>query len=451
MDDLKFIYIVTILMAFPAGMVFSANVIHGEKHNKFQTTADYVPCMTSEKNSAHPWCLPKNYNKEIPPWNFLELTNLTLPWFLFFDFLIFDIQEVNDRKQTVTLEMYSKIKWYEPRIFVNVTSPKWEEQVIYVDGEGHAPISSSQMKNFWFADLEIFGLKKYIHHRIHNRLSQAFKTNRNGLLRYIVRAEVVISCKMDFELYPFDSQSCFLQQGSFLHPKDKVECNASFSREKGKQRYLQYTIDVLDLPPEYHTSKNNGQVWAVCGFQMVFKRKILQIFCQVYLTSILLVALAWVSFVVDPLIVPGRMGLLVTVFLMLINIFMTVKSNAPKSSGFLNAIDIFLLVCVGYVFLAFLEYAIILFWCFKRKATMSRVGHDSSHCIEVRPRAAVRPITNSRPSAKEDWMRLNEYSSPMSMTSEFNVANNRLDYFFLILYPISFSGFAIFYFALYFN
>ena len=184
---------------------------------------------------------------------------------------------------------------------------------------------------------------------------------------------------------------------------------------------------------------------------MVFKRKILQIFCQVYLTSILLVALAWVSFVVDPLIVPGRMGLLVTVFLMLINIFMTVKSNAPKSSGFLNAIDIFLLVCVGYVFLAFLEYAIILFWCFKRKATMSRVGHDSSHCIEVRPRAAVRPITNSRPSAKEDWMRLNEYSTPMSMTREFNVANNRLDYFFLILYPISFLAFAIFYFAIYFN
>ena len=74
------------LMAFLASIVFSANVIHGEKHNKVQAAAEYVPCMTSEKNSAHPWCLPKNYNKEIPPWNFLELTNLTLPIAMVFVF-----------------------------------------------------------------------------------------------------------------------------------------------------------------------------------------------------------------------------------------------------------------------------------------------------------------------------------------------------------------------------
>ena len=82
---------------------------------------------------------------------------------------------------------------------------------------------------------------------------------------------------------------------------------------------------------------------------------------------------------------------------------------------------------------------------------MTRVGHDSSHFMEVRPQAAVRSMINSRPSAKEDCIRLNEYSSQMSMTGEFNVANNRLDYFFLVLYPISFSVFAIFYFAIYFN
>ena len=451
MNNFKGIHTFVILIVCVATKVFSAKEDSDDKHNKFPSAADKDPCLISEKNSAYPWCLPKDYNKEIAPWNFRHLTNSPLPWFLFFEYLIFDIQEINDKKQTVTLEMYSKVKWLEPRIAVNVTSPRWEEQVMYLDGEDYAPISTSQMKKFWFADLEIFGLKKFTHHRVNHRLTEAFKTNRNGLLRYIVRAEVVISCKMDFELYPFDSQFCFLQQGSFLHSIDKVDCNASFSTEKEKQRYLQYTTDVLDLPPAYHISKNNGQLWAVCGFQMVFKRKILQIFCQVYLTSILLVVLSWVSFVIDPVVVPGRMGLLVTVFLMLINIFMTVKSNAPKSSGFLNAIDIFLLVCVGYVFLAFLEYAIILFWFYKRKGTATKVMYDKSHSIKIRPEAAVQSIIRSRPSAKEDGIHLKDYTNQMSMAGKSESANNRLDNLFLIICPFSFLIFTFCYFAIYFN
>ena len=184
---------------------------------------------------------------------------------------------------------------------------------------------------------------------------------------------------------------------------------------------------------------------------MVFKRKILQIFCQVYLTSILLVVLSWVSFVIDPIVVPGRMGLLVTVFLMLINIFMTVKSNAPKSSGFLNAIDIFLLVCVGYVFLAFLEYAIILFWFYKRKGTSSKVMYATSHSIKIKPEVAVKSIRRSRPSDKEDGMRLKDYTNQMPMAGTSESANNRLDNLFLIICPFSFFIFTLCYFAIYFN
>ena len=70
------------------------------------------------------------------------------------------------------------------------------------------------------------------------------------------------------------------------------------------------------------------------------KRKKSQIFVQVYLTSVLLVALSWVSFIINPEVVPGRMGLLVTVFLMLITLFISVKRDAPPSNDFLNAADL---------------------------------------------------------------------------------------------------------------
>ena len=46
---------------------------------------------------------------------------------------------------------------------------------------------------------------------------------------------------------------------------------------------------------------------------------------QVYLPSFMFVIVSWVSFLIKPEVVPGRMGLLVTLFLVLINIFNSVR------------------------------------------------------------------------------------------------------------------------------
>ena len=50
---------------------------------------------------------------------------------------------------------------------------------------------------------------------------------------------------------------------------------------------------------------------------------------QVYLPSAMFVIVSWVSFLVKPEVVPGRMAMLVTLFLVLINIFNSVRSVAP--------------------------------------------------------------------------------------------------------------------------
>ena len=71
--------------------------------------------------------------------------------------------------------------------------------------------------------------------------------------------------------------------------------------------------------------------------------------CQVYLPSFMFVVTSWVSFLIKPEVVPGRMALLVTLFLVLINIFNSVREQAPISSR-LNAVDLYLVVCVFFVF-----------------------------------------------------------------------------------------------------
>ena len=51
---------------------------------------------------------------------------------------------------------------------------------------------------------------------------------------------------------------------------------------------------------------------------------------QVYLPSGLFVIVSWISFLIPMDVIPGRMALLVTLFLVLVNIFNTVTTNTPK-------------------------------------------------------------------------------------------------------------------------
>ena len=50
-------------------------------------------------------------------------------------------------------------------------------------------------------------------------------------------------------------------------------------------------------------------------------------------TTGLFVVVSWISFVVPPDVIPGRMGLLITLFLVLVNIFNSVTTNTPKAEG----------------------------------------------------------------------------------------------------------------------
>ena len=53
------------------------------------------------------------------------------------------------------------------------------------------------------------------------------------------------------------------------------------------------------------------------------------------------------------------MALLVTLFLVLVNIFNSVTANAPKSEG-LTAVEFWVVMCILHVFCVLSEYAIIL-------------------------------------------------------------------------------------------
>ena len=126
-------------------------------------------------------------------------------------------------------------------------------------------------------------------------------------------------------------------------------CSSKFLYNAKRQRNLQHYIQIENLPEKYKVVDLPSGHYAACGFQVSMQRKQMQYQIQVYLPSFMFVVTSWVSFLIKPEVVPGRMALLVTLFLVLINIFNSVREQAPISSR-LNAVDLYLVVCVFFVF-----------------------------------------------------------------------------------------------------
>ena len=124
---------------------------------------------------------------------------------------------------------------------------------------------------------------------------------------------------------------------------------------------------------------------------------------------------------IKPEVVPGRMALLVTTLLVLINIFNGVKSNAPTSTS-LNAIDLYLVFCIGSVFLALVEYSMVLF---------NEKSKESSKKLWVPP--AIHH-DNSSSKVIQAW--------PEKPSSR-----NKLDCTSLILFPFLFITFNVIYYV----
>ena len=363
-------------------------------------------CLKDRENDVpHVWCIPPDYSKREEPWRYKELMNASFPWRYEFRFQIFDIQEVNDSKQTVSISMYFIVKWLEPRLVINETARDWND--IKYGLADTVDISPEILGMFWNPDLEIYGMELFESKSILKEMS-ALKILKNWHIEYMARVDIKISCQMDFEDYPWDTQECPFRIGSYYSAEDTVECDESFKYMEERQRSLQYSIKIDELPDEFRNATFDNKTFSVCGFNILLKRTRKQTFYQTYLISILFVVVSWVSFIIKPELVPGRMGLLVMIFLILITTFDDVKDKAPTSKT-LNEVDLYLLVCIGMVFFALLEYSIVLF---KDRLGVKRTfpnKKDENHAIQVRvSQMNIKEVQNPRePMIVDEFSSLN--------------------------------------------
>lgn len=72
-----------------------------------------------------------------------------------------------------------------------------------------------------------------------------------------------------------------------------------------------------------------------------------------------MVVVSWMSFLIHPDVVPGRLGLLLTLLLMMINLNNSVAAASPSSAS-LNPLLLWIIASEAFVFTALVEYALIM-------------------------------------------------------------------------------------------
>ena len=96
------------------------------------------------------------------------------------------------------------------------------------------------------------------------------------------------------------------------------------------------------------------------GVTMILRRHDLDLLTGgFYLPTGIFAILSMISYFIHPEVVPGRMGLLVTLFLISSNVYNSLKG--PQNRGF-SYIEVWLIGAHGTILLAIFEYGIILAW-----------------------------------------------------------------------------------------
>ena len=304
------------------------------------------------------WCLPETYTSEENPFQHHAMVpDKPLPWKYNFTFNVKDIGKINDKSQYISMSMYFAVKWFEPRLKINESAPSWSN--VKMGPEEEITISLQNLKHFWYPELEIYGIDSFRKYHVLKQMA-GLRIKKDRTIKYEVKAEITISCKMNFDKYPLDNQTCLFQVGSYYGTDKTIECESELIYHTNRQKNIQYVLELMELPIQNRSVNLISGNYAVCGFSIHMTRKRMQYFVQVYMPSCMFVVASWISFVVNPDIVPGRMALLVTILLVQLNLFNSAKNKGPDTSSRVNAIDFYLVFSMFLVFFALMEYATVL-------------------------------------------------------------------------------------------
>uniref|UniRef100_A0A3Q2YH15 Gamma-aminobutyric acid type A receptor subunit beta4 n=1 Tax=Hippocampus comes TaxID=109280 RepID=A0A3Q2YH15_HIPCM len=249
----------------------------------------------------------------------------------------------------------------------------------------------------WLPDTYFLNDKKSFLHgvTVKNRM---IRLHPDGTVLYGLRITTTAACMMDLRRYPLDEQNCTLEIESYGYTTDDIVFfwQGGDSAVTGVDKLELPQFSIVDIRLVSKEVRFTTGSYPRLSLSFRIKRNIGYFILQTYMPSILITILSWVSFWINYDASAARVALGVTTVLTMTTINTHLRETLPKIP-YVKAIDVYLMGCFVFVFLALLEYAFVNYVFFGRgpaqqkkiNERLNKVNNERTRYEEKRLREQV--------------------------------------------------------------
>ena len=252
------------------------------------------------------------------------------------------VLEIDENKNKIVLNIMQHMEWKDSRIRYNFSSiPN-----IMHDNVSHTKFSPSEVGKIWHPNLDIFTYNqqdwKYLYDPFWYQslgilkcptLRDCSPTKGDTTMYANKHWIVTLFCNFDFSKFPMDTNHCKFRQifGStseivdlFLYPQSarSYRNNKPKKRQSWRYEFRDFKITVRPvgtLIVQNETFQNASRDF---GFDVKLTRIFEPYLYQIYMPCFAIVVVSMISFLIPLTAIPGRVTLIVTIFLTITHIYM---------------------------------------------------------------------------------------------------------------------------------
>uniref|UniRef100_A0A096LSZ5 Gamma-aminobutyric acid type A receptor subunit beta4 n=1 Tax=Poecilia formosa TaxID=48698 RepID=A0A096LSZ5_POEFO len=269
---------------------------------------------------------------------------------------IASIDSISEVNMDYTITMYFQQSWRDKRL-------------AYGELKLNLTLDNRVADQLWLPDTYFLNDKKSFLHgvTVKNRM---IRLHPDGTVLYGLRITTTAACMMDLRRYPLDEQNCTLEIESYGYTTDDIVFfwEGDDKAVTGVKELELPQFSIVDVRLVSREVRFTTGSYPRLSLSFRIKRNIGYFILQTYMPSILITILSWVSFWINYDASAARVALVtqgVTTVLTMTTINTHLRETLPKIP-YVKAIDVYLMGCFVFVFLALLEYAFVNYVFFGR-------------------------------------------------------------------------------------
>ncbi|XP_029640911.2 neuronal acetylcholine receptor subunit alpha-3-like [Octopus sinensis] len=242
------------------------------------------------------------------------------------DVLLYMVNELNFRKETLSMTGRVKTKWNDPSL---TWYPMQHNNVTFI---------LLPRKRVWSPEIiidNIAGEVKPIGDRAKEDL---IRLEYTGMVHWDVSLTFSTHCDIDITYYPFDTQRCTLELGEWTYTRKEINFT---THSKGIVLDSYKDNGEWNIIGTFAQPKQYGAEYMQLHFGLVMKRKSLYYILNVIVPLVLISILCVISFLI-PLDAGERVSYSIAVLLSLAVFLTVVSANMPSTSKYVSVLAVYL-------------------------------------------------------------------------------------------------------------